>query len=492
MKNIFRYILAAVSILIVAACSEQYENCSVQGTDVNLEEVSFYADFGIAPVKTTYADRSVYWEQTDQIDVFSGEQWIKTTASIASLSEDKKSAVFNGLAAEGSGTYCAVYPTATDNSFNDTKLRVSIPSEQTAVAGGFQSGANVAVSYTSTNAFTFKNVGALIGFRFKTESDATKTASVTFKARTSEDDAETAVYYGLSGSTEVELDQNGVPEAGEGDVQSVTLKAPAGGFESATTYYVVVLPGNYKGFDITYTANDGSQVSRSNDMDYELLRNGVMNIGQLNEPYDILPDEITISLDFFGFWPFNEPVVKVEDQNADGDTYTYTYKNVENGISKDFQFVICKGPDSGADYQHKTFQQTDGKNVLIFENGVNSWIQIPGIEGRYLKSVSMGTMNKDMKKRFRLQRSANDIDVYYNSPLVAATSYTEPAATTITFPTTDSTLGNLKSTQAGRSYVMFFTAGGGGTNAWTPKNMRVGNITLVYTKEAPVAESTQE
>ena len=43
-------------------------------------------------------------------------------------------------------------------------------------------------------------------------------------------------------------------------------------------------------------------------------------------------------------------------------------------------------------------------------------------------------------------------------------------------------------TIAGNSYVMYFTAGGGGANAWTPKNMRVFNISVTYTKSESVNE----
>ena len=479
MKNIFKDILAATLLLVAAACSEQYENCSVQDTDENLVEVSFYADLGPAPVKTTYTGGVVAWEKTDEINIFSGEQWTKTDAAISSLSENKKSAVFTGLAAEGSGTYCAVYPKAETNSFDGTALNVTIPSEQTAVATGFQSGANVAVSYTSTNAFTFKNIGALIGFRFKTERDAAKTASVTFKARTSEDDAETAVYYGLSGSTNVVFDENGVPAAGEGDEKSVTLKAPEGGFVATTTYYVVVLPGNYKGFDITYTPKEGTPVSWSNDMDYDLLRNDVMNIGQLNEPYP-LPDVITISLDFTtSKWPFSQTVLATSSQDPAGDTYTYKYSYTykETKMSTEFEFVFCKGTGTG--YTHN-YNGTAKARRFIPSGTADAWIQLPGIDGRYLKSVSMSHGNL-YEKRFKLQRKFDDGLAFYNSPKKVATAADKPVETAIVFPTTDTDFGNLKTTSLGGSYCMLFVEA----------SAQISNITLVYTKDAPVAETPE-
>ena len=137
-----------------------------------------------------------------------------------------------------------------------------------------------------------------------------------------------------------------------------------------------------------------------------------------------------------------------------------------------------------------TFAQIEnGHKVLVFLDGTESWIRLPGIRGRYIKTVSMSHGNKDLKKRFRLQVGTESSAVaYYNSPLVAAADYMEPATTSITFPTTDTAMGNLKNTIAGNSYVMFFTAGGGGANAWTPKNMRVFNISVTYTKAEPTIQ----
>ena len=124
----------------------------------------------------------------------------------------------------------------------------------------------------------------------------------------------------------------------------------------------------------------------------------------------------------------------------------------------------------GAKYEYNTFSQLEGgRKVLVFLVGANSWVKLPGIPGMYLKSVSMSTGNKGVKKRFRLQVGTDtNPAAYYNSPLVAAADYTEPAASTITFPTTDTSMGPLKNTQEGNSYVMMFTKNG---TSWTPVNM---------------------
>ena len=113
------------------------------------------------------------------------------------------------------------------------------------VAQGFASGANTSVACSSDNSLEFKNVGALIAFRFESPADAAQTASVTFKAKTSVE----GQYYGLTGSSTVAL-QEGLPVASEGSADYVTVVAPEGGFEcgSNKVYYAVVYPGAINGF----------------------------------------------------------------------------------------------------------------------------------------------------------------------------------------------------------------------------------------------------
>ena len=520
--KLVKYMLCVLTVVAMAACEKATENPGNQdgpgGTDntetpenpgntenpgngdgpavqePTLAQMTINADvdddFQVI-TRSTYSGRQVFWEEEDAVTVFFlGENEDKQAFTAAELSGDKKQAVFQGLGYESSDAFVAVYPHSEANAFDGTSVSVSIPAVQTAVANSFAPGANVAVAYSTETSMKFRNVGALIAFRFATEDDAARTASVTFKAE------------GLAGITSVALsEENGyLPVADSGSEEYVTVVAPENGFESGfnKVYYAVVYPGEYEGFEIVCTTNDTDP--KTFTLDYEgpvsLVRNGLLSIGDLENPYDVLPDEFTISLDFYNdgsVWPLTPNVLASADQSAEGDTYTYafTYETPEGEPNtENLEFVFSKGPESAARYGYMTFTQIEnGNKVLVFLDGTDSWIRIPGIRGRYIKTVSMSHGNSGLKKRFRLQVGTNAAaDAYYNSPLVAAESYTVPATTSVTFPTTDTSMGNLKNTIAGNSYVMYFTAGGGGANAWTPKNMRVFNISVTYTKSEPANE----
>ena len=331
----------------------------------------------------------------------------------------------------------------------------------------------------------FKNVAAMLCVKFDSAEDAAATKSITFKAK--KNDTE---YWGLTGAASVTLDaENMLPVATEGTVDHVTLVAPEGGFQKNIVYYIPVYPvGTCTAIEAVFTDVDDKAWTKTNELDAELVRNHLLNIGAIPDPYNHIPEEISMTINFYNDeikWPF-ENWVNMSDQVPTGDTYTYRHTYEHNGkqVTKDFEFVISKGPGDGNQYQYSNFTQLEnGKKVLLMKQE-NSWIRLPGIPGMYLKSVSMAHGNKDLKKRFRLQVGTDvTAAAYYNSPLVNGTSYTEPVSSTITFPTTDPALGPLKTTQAGNSYVMLFTKA---TN-WSPINMRIFSITVVYTKSQPVA-----
>lgn len=517
--KLVKYLLCIFAVLILAACEktpenpEDTDNTETPGNTENpdntdnpgnqdgtngqepiLAQMAINADvdddFQVI-TKSTYSGRKVFWEETDAITVFFlGQIDDKQEFTVTELSEDKKQATFEGLGYESSDAFVAVYPHSDANAYDGAELSVTIPTTQPAIANSFASGSNISVAYSTETSMKFRNVGALIAFRFATEDDAARTASVTFKAE------------GLTGASSVTLSKENdylpIPQKGSEDY--VTITAPESGFESGfnKVYYAVVYPGEYETVEIVCTTNDDEPETFT--IDYEgpvnLVRNELLSIGEIDNPYDYLPEEFTISLDFYNDrseWPLTPNVLAASNQSAEGDTYIvpFEYKNADGEtLTENLKFVFCKGPDSTARYGYMPVPQIEnGNNVLVFLDGTQSWIRLPGIRGRYIKTVSMSHGNKDLKKRFRLQVGTEaSAAAYYNSPLVAATSYMEPATTSITFPTTDTAMGNLKNTIAGNSYVMFFTAGGGGANAWTPKNMRVFNISVTYTKAEPTIQ----
>lgn len=434
MKRLYRFILAVATIVAAASCAENIapENPAADNVTIpeNLEPMVFASSLddsmqvpGGQPAesvasRTTYASRTVYWEDADKISVFSiGEtEVVKTEFGVKTLSDDKLTASFEGFADAQASAFCAVYPHHADNAYDNGTLTVNIPSEQTAVAEGFDSGANVSVAYSANNeerSFKFKNATSLLCIKFTHENDAENTKSITFKAKKSESE-----YWGLSGQAQLTLGAENVPVVSEGDEQQVTLLAPADGFVKDAIYYVPVYPvGKCTGFEVTFTDLNGDDYTKTKNAPGSLDRNWLFNFSSIPAPY---PVTFTITLDFATKWPFNGDCVAAEKQYiyatpaidetvtaaltylGESYTYTCTYLHHNITVNKDFEFKINKGRDEQNSYSYASQSLTFNTKE---KNNVAGSVILPAVDGFYLTSVS--AKKKDNPGRIILVNPTN-------------------------------------------------------------------------------------
>ena len=394
MKKTFRFFFAAVAAIVFASCADKMGNdinapesdASVQ--DGNLVQMTFSASMAEdVDSKTTYSARKVYWEASDAITVFSvGENVTKTSFSEPELLENGAVARFSSVADASAETYYAVYPDSEDNTYDNGTFSVVFPHTHVAVADGFPSGSNVSVAVSVNDAeatgqnLQFMNVGALLAFSFADLETAWNTASVAFKAKRSDTE-----YWRLAGATTLTLDENDLPVAAEGDVQAVVVNAPDGGFKTGVTYYIPVIPvGACKGMELVYTDLNGDTYTKNNDVDFELLRSYMFNVGKLPKPYNVdFLDKFTVSLDFINDWPFVEPCLEVANQSTE-DTYTYKYTyDLPDGKkwTKGVKFVLESS--EGYSYSHSNSTGLKGgSSMKTFR------IKISGISGRYFLTLA--------------------------------------------------------------------------------------------------------
>ena len=167
-------------------------------------------------------------------------------------------------------------------------------------------------------------------------------------------------------------------------------------------------------------------------------------------------------------WPFIEPIVAAESQAKNGDTYTFPYPATYNGKEtyEPLTFVISNG-GLNSQYSHTSSYLYTGSH---WANGGNNpkHITLPGISGKYLKSVKTTASNAN--KTFSM---------------LGATSEKTTAGSTVKFEfplmiTTDDGTKVIDS-EAGKSYVMDINLG----------NTAVVKIELLYTVTKPVAEATE-
>ena len=451
MKNSIK-IFSLISLLFLCAC----QNEDIPGAQDRLSAVSFSASMeNNAPLARTTLDfHTVKWEASDRISLFSGEGLSEKTE--LSIKADGKieaggtDVTLEGSAVSDSPEYLAVYPHADVNAWDENALTVSIPSVQTAVEGGFASGANVSVAWTQDTHLVFRNAGGLLGFRFNTLEDAAKTKKVTIKAKKSETE-----YHGLTGEAVLTLEGEAkIPVIQSCSADYVTLVAPVGGFRDMTTYYAVVCPGDYKDFEISFE-NDQETLTLSHKDRCLVSRSLMAHMNVVVDPYagslipdpdDPLPFEIEIKLNFGKGWPFNEAIVAADDQTAAGETYTctYEYEKDDEICTEDFAFVFHKGSSAYTYSSNRLNPKGEGS------------IQLPGIPNRYLKSVWFRVGNTAEKK----------IYIWDNGTKLATANAIKGS---------DGDTGVILNTAPGASYKLEFYSGGAA----------VAYIILTYTKIKP-------
>ena len=473
---------AVFAVMAAAACSNELDNVTLnEGTDLVPVVFNGLTDGGVQEMsKTTLNYTGVNWEETDEVTLLSGDGYATATKLTISGMNSNGSATFEGLAEKGSDSFMALYPHnaehLTSNPYKDGGLTVTIPVEQKVVGTSandysFQSGANVSVAYSEDDALKFRNIGAVLVFQMWAGS-AGRVTKVTVKAK-----KEDGTYYNLTGASTVTLDEDTkLPIVGEGDTDHITLLPP----EGKSTFYggryaFVVYPGDYQSFEITFTDKKGRDFTYTNSTPLSLKRNGRAELGLLNDMTpsgSLLPEgDMTVTVLFnqgLDKWPFIEPVVADESQAKNGDTYTFPYPATYNGKEtyEPLTFVISNGGLTSK-YSHTNSYLSTGSHWANKTNNPKP-VTLPGINGKYLKSVTMTAFNAS--KTFSIQGATSE-------------STTAGSSVSLEFPlmiTTDDGTQVIDS-EAGKSYVMNINMG----------NTYITQIELFYTVTKPVSEATE-
>ena len=215
-------------------------------------------------------DKQVVWGEGDALSVFDARginQAFELTNGFGTTT-----ATYEGTVSAGCVTnYYAVYPYSEGYIISSgTVTGVTLPAEQTAVAGGFDKAAAIMTCHTTTGNLPFKQLCAFV--QITTES-ATK--KIIFKTNGSES---------LAGTLSVAIAADGIGTATvtSGGTGTVTL-VPASGETTiaAGTYLIAVLPGTLEeGFTMEIESAEGDDLTRSyNGSTSVLSRAAVINMG---------------------------------------------------------------------------------------------------------------------------------------------------------------------------------------------------------------------
>ena len=225
----------------------------------NPDNVTFYATNGdMTATKTVLqADGTIQWLPQEEINVFYGNDG--SAKFVSDNTEQAEAVAFKGALKDFSyqegKSFWAVYPYRETNVFTGDAVTVSLPSQQTAIAGSFAD--DLFVSIARTTDFTMKFYNVCGGIKFCVTESGVKT--VTFQGNGAEP---------VAGTAKVSFDKDGKPEIQEvtDAATSITLTPPDGGtFEEGTWYYIAVWPTALEnGYKIILTKEDGTSTVKRN------------------------------------------------------------------------------------------------------------------------------------------------------------------------------------------------------------------------------------
>ena len=220
--------------LLTAACSNE-ESQKVAYSPLVLTA----QQEGGEATRTSLSGTEVRWSAGDNVAAFvSNVAHTSTAAEI--LSAKSARFTFSDLAADAVVQY-AVYPAAAAGGLAGDDITVTVPTEQTAVAGSFAEGSAVAIAKGGSSTLEFKNVCGFLAFTINA------------------DDVQSVHIYAnekMTGAADV-IWNSGNPTVNAFKTFAYTGVKLTGPFTKGATYYAAVFPGSYTGLTLKLTHSNG-------------------------------------------------------------------------------------------------------------------------------------------------------------------------------------------------------------------------------------------
>lgn len=260
--------IAALALLLAACGNEDILENNESG---NAGKVRMTFTAGMPQTRTQLAEgNAVHWTAGDKIAIYDG------TASneFPATDIDGSRATFTGEVTKGSTNYTAFYPYTNDGTltFGDGTITFTLPTEQTATAGGFANGLNPSWAQATDGSknLDFQNLCALVKFTVD-DSGLDGVTNLTLSANTATEKLAGSLTYTTA---------DGTLAANDGASQAVTLK---GTFEAGQTYYFVVAPGTLTGgITLSYTdSSNGLKYLKTTSNAVTLTAGRILNLGKV-------------------------------------------------------------------------------------------------------------------------------------------------------------------------------------------------------------------
>jgi len=265
MKKIVILICLAMGLVCSCRIDDEYSN-DLKDTE-GVEMIFHASNMDNSNTKTVLNEDNlnIMWSAADGIKLFYGADISAkfTSTNTEAATNVDFSGTLKNFQYNSTTSFTAVYPYSNKTSFDGEAITVTLPAEQTAVAGSFASDLLISVAQSQDENLHFYNLCG--GVRFQVAEEGVKSV------RLMGCNGET-----LAGTVKVKLDSDGKPYVSEicDTLTSITLNAPDGGeFKTGVYYYFVALPASLEnGYSMRfiksrsykeYKSQQSSKISRS-------------------------------------------------------------------------------------------------------------------------------------------------------------------------------------------------------------------------------------
>lgn len=264
MKRFARIAAFAAIMCVVFSCADD-NDFSLRNDDKKpVVTISASVEQSVSTKTEFNDDMTIVWTAGDGISVFdegTGANYEFRTSE-ALLKEGGIRADFTHEGSIMEKDYFALYPYNPNAAISSNYITTTLPTEQTAVAGNFGQGANLALAYAYWGySFQFKNLAAMVKISFKTAMEDAHVKKITFRSLDESIllSGDVKINYSVSSRalTDVSLEvTSGVPY--------VSLVGPSGAdLAPETDYYIAVAPAALSsGYVIEFETEEGLVFSR--------------------------------------------------------------------------------------------------------------------------------------------------------------------------------------------------------------------------------------
>ena len=280
MKKLSFYVTALVAG-VLASCSNVED---VQTSQIEMED--FVAVVAEGGTRTTLEGNAVKWDNEDALAIFRKTgKGINTKYALSSIADNgsatfKYAGVYSPTETTPSlnlGNNYAVYPYSENITMTAPGVvKVTIPAEQTYVAGTFDPAAAFMFAADTDTDLEFKNAQALLKVAL-TKMPGDEDYSITsIKLSANEP---------LNGDATIQMDNNNEPKVEiSGSGKDLTLNCTNGvavnslDASNPAVFYLVVTPGTYAGLKLTLTGKYNYSKELTLPASYTIARNSIVTI----------------------------------------------------------------------------------------------------------------------------------------------------------------------------------------------------------------------